>query len=155
MNSSSQSNLFPAETVIVAYKGELIGGTAGMPQCKVEALVNEKRYFRTQGLSAKITVTNLIIMEFEALDPSRGEKPFNLYADFYEEFGKGPGELCFVPLDPEGLSRSFPLALLKNRNAVKEDSCRVHWEFEILPGDDGVFMTKLKTKNQAGNCITS
>ena len=79
MNSSNQPNLFPSGTVMVAYKGVPLGGTTGMPQCEIKALVNEKRYFRTQELAARLSVTNSISMEFEALDPSHNDEPFNLY----------------------------------------------------------------------------
>ena len=155
MNSSNQSNLFPTGTVMVAYKGEPIGGTAGMPQCKIEALINEKRYFRTQQLTAKLSVTNSIIMEFEAINPSHEGEHFNLYVDFHEEFGREPGELNFVPLDPENLSCHFPMALLKKREPVDSNNALIRWEFEILSDDEGVFMAKLKTTNQAGNCKKS
>lgn len=155
MNSSNQSNLFPSGTVMVAYKGVPLGGTTGMPQCEIKALVNEKRYFRTRELAARLSVTNSISMEFEVLDPSHADKPFNLYADLYDEFGREPGELSFIPLNPEGLSCYFPLALLSDREAVKNDSCRIRWKFKILFDNEGIFMAKLKTTNQVGNCENS
>ncbi|MDD5729003.1 MAG: hypothetical protein PHV59_10605 [Victivallales bacterium] len=153
MNSSNQSPLFPAGTLMVAYKGEALGGAWEMPQWRIEAVIAEKRYFRSPDIEAEVAVTNSINMEFEALNPDCSGGTVNIYRNPDTNFGNEPGELMFLPLDPENrLAFYFPRAVLKGRKAIKGGSF-VHWKFEILLDGDGVFMSKLKTEKQIENSV--
>jgi len=138
MNSINVSKLFPAGTVIVAYKGESLGGAKFMPHWKVEPLISENRYLRPEGgVFADLSVENSIILEFDAVDPQSLDSPH----DFDDSFG----ELTFLPLDSEkNVAYYFPLAKLKENPKVKDNS-EINWKFEIFCNDDGVFMQKIKT----------
>lgn len=146
MNSINVAELFPNGTVIVAYKGKSLGGAGAMPQWKIEPMINENRYLRSRGgLLAKLAVSNSIILEFEAVDPETLQKPGYLYAK--SDFDSSPGELSFVPLDPERqVAYYFPMAALKDKAEIKENNS-VRWKFEILSDNNGVFMEEFKTGN--------
>lgn len=136
MNSEKISKLFPSGTVIVAYKGKNIGGAKVMPRWKVEPIISETRHLRPEnGILADLRVENSISMEFEAANPQQ--------LDESGKFDDLPGELVFVPLDPEEkVAYSFPAAELKAKSEIKKDF-NVLWKFEILPDSRGIFMKKI------------
>lgn len=140
MNSREVLKLFPTGTVIVAYKGESIGGAKMMPQWKIEALISETSHFRPQnGILADLRVENSISMEFEAVNPQQLDSPY--------EFDSSAGELSFIPLDSEKkVAYYFPVAELKAEPEIKK-SCKVLWKFQILCDDNGVFMKKIKAND--------
>lgn len=137
MNSTNVSKLFPAGTVIVAYKEKSLGGAKTMPQWKVEPLINENRYLRPSDEAlADLKVENSISLEFDAIDPQFSESP-HVFDDL-------PGGLTFLPLDPEKkVAYYFPLAKLQAEPEVKENYS-INWKFEIFCDDNGVFMQKIK-----------
>ncbi len=137
MNSEKISKLFPSGTVIVAYKGKSIGGAKVMPQWKIEPLISETHHLRPEnGILADLRVDNSISMEFEAVNPQPLDMPC--------EYDDLPGELTFVPLDPdEKIIYCFPAAELKAEPKVKKNS-NMFWKFEILPDKSGVFMKKIE-----------
>jgi hypothetical protein len=144
MNSKKVSELFPSGTVIVAYKGKTLGGTGNMPQWQIEPVINENRFFRpSEGVLAKVAISNSISLEFEALNPEHLTKTES--TGFQSDFDPSPGELTFVPLDPENqVAYYFPKAELKCKSNKKE-SKTIRWKFEILFDNNGVFMEKFKT----------
>ena len=144
MNSIEVSKMFPAGTVIVAYKGKTLGGAKIMPQWETKPLIDESQYFRSpDGILSELKVENSISLEFEAVDTKRLAESGNL--DLLYDFDDSPGALTFIPLDPENkIAHYFPLA--KNK-AKKKEKHSVLWKFEILCDDDGVFMQKIKTNN--------
>ncbi|MFA6713934.1 MAG: hypothetical protein WC082_04965 [Victivallales bacterium] len=146
MNSINVAKLFPNGTVIVAYKGKSLGGAGSMPQWKIEPMINENRYLRSRdGLLAKLAVSNLITLEFEAVNPENLERKRNLYLK--NDFDFSPGGLSFVPLDPEKqVAYYFPRAELKNKSEIKENNS-IRWKFEIFSDNSGVFMEEFKTGN--------
>ena len=144
MNSNKLSNVFPSGTIIVAYKGKTLGGTADVPHWVIEPILNEKRYYRSKdGLLSTLTVNNSISLEFEAVNPQQLAPENNLYST--EEVDSSPGELTFLPLDPEKeVAYFFPSAELKTKEELP-DKKSVIWKFEILSDNNGIFMEKFKT----------
>lgn len=114
MNSREVSKLFPAGTVIVAYKGKSIGGAKMMPRWKIEALVSENSHFRPQnGILADLRVGNSISLEFETVNPQQLDSNY--------EFDNSAGDLRFIPLDPEReIAYYFPAAELKAEPEIKK-----------------------------------
>ncbi len=137
MNSIEVSSLFPSGTVVVAYKGKTLGGAKVMPQWEIEPLIDESQYFRSADeILADLRVKNSISLEFDAVDP---QNIIKLY-----DFDDSPGLLSFVPLDPERkVAYHFHSAELKDKPEINERP-KVHWRFEILCDDNGVFMQKIK-----------
>ena len=137
MNSKEVSKLFPAGTVIVAYKGKSIGGAKMMPRWKLEALVSETSHFRSQnGILADLRVENSISLEFETVNPQQLDSPY--------EFDNSTGELRFIPLDPEKeVAYYFPVAELKAEPEIRKKD-KFFWKFQILCDDNGIFMKKIK-----------
>jgi hypothetical protein len=144
MNSINVAELFSNGTVIVAYKGKSLGGAGAMPQWKIEPMINENRYLRSRnGLLAKLAVSNSITLEFEAVNPEALNKSENLYSE--NDFDPSPGELSFVPLDPEKqVAYYFPKAELKDKAEIKGKNS-IRWKFEIFSDNSGVFMEEFKT----------
>ena len=140
MNSIEVSKLFPAGTVIVAYKGKMLGGVKSMPQWEIEQLVKENSYLKaTDGVIADLKVANAISLEFEALNPENLDSPHN--------FDDSPGNLTFVPLDPENkIAYYFPLAKLKDAPELK-DNKGINWNFEIICDENGIFAQKIKAND--------
>ena len=137
MNTNKISKLFPPGTVIAAYKGKSIGGAKTMPQWKVEALISETQHLsQKNGILADLRVENSISMEFEAVNPQMLDMPY--------EFDDSPGELTFIPLDPEKtVAYYFPAVELKAEPEIKKN-LNVLWKFEILCDVNGTFMKKIK-----------
>lgn len=140
MNSGKISKLFPSGTVIVAYKGKTIGGAKVMPRWKIEPLISETRHLRPEnGIMADLRVDNSISMEFEAVNPQQSDTPC--------KFDDLPGELTFVPLDPdEKVAYCFPAAELKAEPEIIKNF-NVLWKFEILSDSSGTFMRKIKANS--------
>lgn len=143
MNSIEVAKLFPAGTVIAAYKGRTLGGVKVMPRWKLEALIDKSQYLRrTDGVLAELRVDNSISLEFEAVDPQQLDK-----SDSPDDFDDLPGELTFVPLDPENkVAHYFPLAELKDKAKI-EKKHSVRWKFEILCDNNAMFMQKIKANS--------
>lgn len=140
MNSEKISKQFPPGTVIVAYKGKNIGGAKAMPRWKVEPLICETRHLRAEnGIMADLKVDNSITLEFEAVNPEQTDAPC--------KFDDLPGELVFVPLDPDKKEAyCFPAAELKAEPEIKKNFS-VLWKFEILSDCRGTFMKKIKVNS--------
>jgi len=95
MDSIEVSKMFPAGTVIVAYKGKTLGGAKVMPQWEIKPLINESQYFRSpDGILAELRVENSISLEFEAADPQCLDESGNL--DSLYDFDDSPGELTVM-----------------------------------------------------------
>lgn len=146
MNSIEVSKMFPSGTVIVAYKGKTLGGAKVMPQWEIEPVIDESQYFKSSdGILAELKVENSISLEFEAVDAQHLAESANL--DSLYNFDDLPGELTFVPLDPENkVAHYFPLAELKDKSKIK-DNHNVRWKFKILCDDNVIFMQKIKANS--------
>ncbi|MCK4981450.1 MAG: hypothetical protein KAS17_00930 [Victivallaceae bacterium] len=146
MNAIEVSKMFPAGTVIAAYKGKILGGAKVMPQWEIKPLIDESQYFRSPDeILAELRLENSISLEFEVVDPQHLDESGNL--DSAHDFDDSPGELTFVPLDPENkVAHYFPLVKLKEKSESGEKRC-VRWKFEILCDDNSVFMQKIKANN--------
>lgn len=140
MNSIEVSKLFPSGTVIVAYKGKSIGGAKVMPQWEIEALISENSNLRSSGgVLAELKVENSIILEFDAFDPQCLDSPH-----YFDDL---PGELTFLPLDPENkVAYYFPLAELKEKSELQAKH-NFNWKFKILCDDNDVFVQKIKANS--------
>ena len=143
MNSIEVAKLFPTGTVIVAYKGKMLGGVKVMPQWEIKPLIKKSSHFRkVDGVWDYLTLENSISLEFTAINPE------NL--DFSHDFDDLPGALKFVPLDPENkVAYYFPLVRLKAAPEVKTVN-NINWSFEILCDDNDVFVQKIKANGQEG-----
>ena len=146
MKAIEVSKMFPLGTVIVAYKGKTLGGVKVMPHWEIEPVIDESQYFKSlDGILAELRVENLISLEFEAVDTQHLGESSDL--DSIYDFDDSPGELTFVPLDPENKSSHyFPLTKLKDKSKIKNIHS-IRWKFEILCDDNGVLMQKIKANN--------